>query len=147
MAYDAIRNHLSTRLHYDWDDCPELPEANSARLAMRELCAEFNTKYDAKLSELVKELHLSRATVFPEFVAVTNSMYSDGIQWGRIVCLYAFSCRLAEVAVMTRQPQLVSSVAEWLAVVTVRTLQPWVFDHDGWVGSTIVCVFITCFYF
>ena len=56
---------------------------------------KFNEEYGGVLEEMINRLNLESNTVYPSFVAVCKEIFKDGINWGRIVALFAFGGRLA----------------------------------------------------
>jgi len=46
-------------------------------------------------------------------VTIVNELFTDGIKWGRIVALFAFSGALAVQCIQKEMPILVEQVVDW----------------------------------
>lgn len=97
LALDYIQYRLSKLDNdaYEWSDCPELPPPSRLRLVMRQLGVEFEERYGAMLAMMIERLHVNADTVYPSFVTASRELFADGVNWGRIVALFAFGGALA----------------------------------------------------
>jgi hypothetical protein len=133
LAFDYIKFQLES-VDYDWEECIELPEPNRARLAMREMGALFEKRYGDKLADMIHTLKLQNTTVYPTFVALTQELFSDNKNWGRIVALFSFGGALAKYCVQKDMPQLINNIALWVANVVSHQLRDWIDENGSWDG-------------
>uniref|UniRef100_A0A914XQL5 Bcl-2 Bcl-2 homology region 1-3 domain-containing protein n=1 Tax=Plectus sambesii TaxID=2011161 RepID=A0A914XQL5_9BILA len=131
MADDYIKHRLESSGH-EWFDCPDLPDSTDARLAMRLLAADFERRYNSELACMVTQLSINVDTIYPTFKQIVEQLFIDGINWGRIVALYAFGGAVAAQCMADDRPALVRQVADWVAVFTRNRLQPWIDQQGGW---------------
>lgn len=136
-AYIMVCDYIQAKLQkagYFWPDCPELPEPNAVRLAMRFIGEEFLLdSYD--LSDTLKITPTMAYTLFFELV---DNLFRAGITWGRIVSLFAFGGFIAEQCIRKGISQLVSYIADWVALYTEIHLSQWIIDNGGWVCMIIL---------
>ena len=132
MANDYIKYRLESA-GLEWFECPDLPDSTDARLAMRLLATDFERRYNGELAGMVAELSINPDTIYPTFKQIVEQLFVDGINWGRIVALFAFGGAVAAQCMANERPALVSQVAEWVAVFTRNRLLPWIQQHGGWV--------------
>lgn len=137
LAFDYINWRLNARnLH--WPDCPELPpEPSRVQIAIRKVGEHFERTYCQELSSLSAEFSLDPSTSYTDFWGQANGIFNNGqemdISWGRIVALFAWSGVLAVKAYQAGKRELISNIAEWVAVFTETRLLLWIESHGGWV--------------
>lgn len=68
------------------------------------------------------------------FNRVCDQIIASGINWGRIVALYAFSGALALDCTKYGDARLVKLVSKWMARFTRSRLCPWIQQNGGWEG-------------
>lgn len=117
-------------------ECPfGVPSAET--LKMRSLQAEFRRMY--KSSYPADFAPVSRTDAYHYFMAVLDEMFADGfISWGRIVAVYYFGTEFAPQCIETGQPDLVTSIVEWVASYVEKNLMGWVNANGGWSAMTEV---------
>ncbi|KRZ14215.1 Bcl-2-like protein 1 [Trichinella zimbabwensis] len=133
IACDYI-NHRLLKSNYVWTDCPDLPKPNCISLCMRTMGEELEQRYERSFKSMSETLQISPTTAYPTFLAICDQLFNDGIRWGRIVALYAFGGSLSLQCVRKNMPELVSSIADWLAMYTETHLSQWIIENGGWEG-------------
>lgn len=78
-------------------------------------------------------LQVTLSTAYPTFFGVADELFAQGITWGRVVALFAFGGALSEHCVRKGTPQLVTYVADWVALYTEAHLASWIASNGGWV--------------
>lgn len=110
-----------------------LPTSNTAA-TLRKLADQIEEQYPSLLSHLCRKLNITRTTAYPTFVEIASEVFVDGINWGRIVALFAFGGKLALYCDQNQMKDLVSSVTEWVGKY-VGGLSEWIESNGGWVSS------------
>lgn len=137
MSCDYIQSKLR-KAGYSWPDCPELPEPTPVRLAMRSLGEEFERLYHQVFDGMCDSLQITPVTAYPTFFGVADELFREGVTWGRIVALFAFGGALSEQCIHKEMPQLVTYVADWVALYTETHLSQWITDNGGWVSFFVL---------
>lgn len=137
MANDYIKHRLRS-VGLEWYDCPDMPDSTDARLAMRLLATDFERRYNHELAGMVAQLSINVDTIYPTFKQIVEQLFVDGINWGRIVALFAFGGAVAAQCMADNRPTLVSQVADWVAVFTRNRLLPWIEQQGGWVSRPYI---------
>jgi BCL2-like 1 (apoptosis regulator Bcl-X) len=106
---------------------------NTVAETLRKLADKIEEQYPALLNHLCHKLNLSRSTAYTTFVEIAGEVFADGINWGRIVVLYAFGGRLAVYCEQHNMKDLVDLVTEWIAKY-VGGLSEWIDSDGGWVS-------------
>ncbi|KAK3103484.1 hypothetical protein FSP39_019575 [Pinctada imbricata] len=130
-------NHRLTVRGYQWSHCPPLMDPpQKLQVLMREKGDDFEERYQAQFQDLVEQLHITQNTAYSMFKSIVEELFSGGINWGRIVALFAFGGSLAVRCVETGMPNLVESVVEWITIYIEQHLQTWIIQHGGWFELT-----------
>jgi len=84
--------------------------------------------------DMCNQLHITPNNAQATFVTIVNELFSDGIKWGRIVALFAFSGALAVQCVQKEMPLLVEQVVDWTVAYIDGHLMSWIIQNGDWVG-------------
>jgi len=84
--------------------------------------------------DMCNQLHITPNNAQATFVTIVNELFSDGIKWGRIVALFAFSGALAVQCVQKEMPLLVDQVVDWTVAYIDGHLMSWIIQNGDWVG-------------
>lgn len=76
------------------------------------------------------------------FNRVSENIIASGINWGRIVALYAFAGALAYDFTQAGDTRFIRNVSGWMGRFCARRLSPWIRQNGGWV-SRVVLIFIS----
>ncbi|XP_036445647.1 BCL2 associated X, apoptosis regulator a [Colossoma macropomum] len=69
------------------------------------------------------------------FVKVACEIFSDGkFNWGRVVALFYFACRLVIKAVMTKVPDIIRTIINWTIDYLRDHVITWIREQGGWEG-------------
>ncbi|XP_028667955.1 bcl-2-like protein 1 [Erpetoichthys calabaricus] len=93
---------------------------------------EFELRYRAAFSDLSSQLHITPVTAYQSFEQVINELFRDGVNWGRIVALFAFGGALCVECVEKEMGSLVKRIAEWMTTYLDNNLDPWIQRQGGW---------------
>ncbi|KAJ8259960.1 hypothetical protein GJAV_G00175440 [Gymnothorax javanicus] len=116
---------------------PEPPIQSSRGLeavkeALRDSANEFELRYSRAFSDLSSQLHITPATAYQSFESVMNEVFRDGVNWGRVVGLFAFGGALCVECVEKEMSPLVGRIADWMTVYLDNHIQPWIQLQGGW---------------
>uniref|UniRef100_A0A5S6QI79 Bcl-2 Bcl-2 homology region 1-3 domain-containing protein n=1 Tax=Trichuris muris TaxID=70415 RepID=A0A5S6QI79_TRIMR len=117
-----------------WDDCPVLPDVSKIALCMRTMGELFEQQYKSSFDEMSCSIRICRSTAYPKFLAICQELFKGEVRWGRLVALYSFGGCLALECVEKGMPEMVSSIADWVAMFTEEQLSSWISENGGWDG-------------
>ncbi|KAK0153641.1 Bcl-2-like protein 1 [Merluccius polli] len=100
--------------------------------ALRDSANEFELRFRRAFSDLSSQLHITPATAYQSFESVMDEVFRDGVNWGRVVGLFAFGGALCVECVEKEMSSLVGRIAEWMTVYLDNHIQPWIQDQGGW---------------
>ncbi|XP_069461362.1 apoptosis regulator BAX [Ambystoma mexicanum] len=67
------------------------------------------------------------------FFQVACQMFADGtFNWGRVVALFYFACKLVLKALISNVPQLIRTIYSWTMDYLQEHLLQWIRDQGGW---------------
>ncbi|XP_057302939.1 apoptosis regulator Bcl-2-like [Hydractinia symbiolongicarpus] len=99
---------------------------------MLRLTDEIDNMYD--LANMCNRLNVSNENAHYVFMEIAEEIFQEGINWGRIIVLYAFAGKLAQHFKRTNNEQLVDKVGSWVGT-AVSKKSMWVRDcGHGWTG-------------
>lgn len=112
---------------------PTMPGGLEAvKEALRDSANEFELRFTRAFSDLSSQLHITPATAYQSFESVMDEVFRDGVNWGRVVGLFAFGGALCVECVEKEMSSLVGRIAEWMTVYLDNHIQPWIQDQGGW---------------
>ncbi|XP_041672743.1 apoptosis regulator BAX-like [Cheilinus undulatus] len=69
------------------------------------------------------------------FVKVAVEIFSDGkFNWGRVVALFYFACRLVIKALVTQVPDIIRTIISWTIDYLRENVINWIREQGGWEG-------------
>lgn len=113
-----------------------LTSLDAVKEALRDTGNEFELRYTCAFSDLHNQLHITPATAYQSFENVMDEVFRDGVNWGRIVGLFAFGGALCVECVEKEMNPLVGRIIEWMTVYLDNHIQPWIQSQGGWVSSS-----------
>ncbi|XP_059496727.1 apoptosis regulator BAX-like [Stegostoma tigrinum] len=67
------------------------------------------------------------------FFRVAKEQFADGvINWGRVVTLFYFACKLVVKAFCQKIPELIQTIIGWTMEYIQENILRWIRDHGGW---------------
>ncbi|XP_046882631.1 bcl-2-like protein 1 [Hypomesus transpacificus] len=104
----------------------------AVKAALRDSADEFELRYTRAFNDLSSQLHITPATAYHSFESVMNEVFRDGVNWGRVVGLFAFGGALCAECVEKDMSHLVVRIADWMTTYLDKHIQPWVQRQGGW---------------
>ncbi|XP_060636485.1 apoptosis regulator BAX-like [Anolis sagrei] len=81
---------------------------------------------------------IEQVQVYPPkevFFRVAAEMFSDGtFNWGRVVALFYFACKLVLKAICTKLPELIKTIISWTMEYIKNHVVTWIQAQGGWEG-------------
>ncbi|KAI9531316.1 hypothetical protein JOQ06_006836 [Pogonophryne albipinna] len=111
---------------------PSTTDLDAVKEALRDSANEFELRYALAFSDLHNQLHITPATAYQSFENVMDEVFRDGVNWGRIVGLFAFGGALCVECVEKEMSPLVGRIIEWMTVYLDNHIQPWIQSQGGW---------------
>jgi len=96
---------------------------------------------------MCNQLHITPNNVQSTFVTIVNELFSDGIKWGRIVALFAFTGALAVHCIQKEMPMLVEQVVDWTVAYIDGHLMTWIVQNGDRVCFFHFCCSLHSFFF
>ncbi|XP_077591090.1 apoptosis regulator BAX-like [Stigmatopora nigra] len=121
-------------------------EVTRAQLGGTEICNPTEKKLAACLQEIGDVLDgnmelqsmINCSTLSPTkevFVKVAIEIFADGkFNWGRVVTLFYFACRLIIKALMSSLPDIIQTIIDWTIGYIREHLLHWIREQGGWEG-------------
>lgn len=113
---------------------PTTTSLDAVKEALKDSANEFELRYARAFSDLHNQLHITPATAYQSFENVMDEVFRDGVNWGRIVGLFAFGGALCVECVEKEMSPLVPRIMEWMTVYLDNHIQPWIQSQGGWVS-------------
>uniref|UniRef100_A0A3B3ZMX9 Bcl-2 Bcl-2 homology region 1-3 domain-containing protein n=1 Tax=Periophthalmus magnuspinnatus TaxID=409849 RepID=A0A3B3ZMX9_9GOBI len=109
-----------------------LLDLDAVKEALRDSANEFELRFSRAFSDLHRQLHITPATAYQSFESVMDEVFRDGVNWGRVVGLFAFGGALAVECVDKEMSTLVARIVTWMTVYLDEHIQDWIDSQGGW---------------
>ena len=100
---------------------------------LRRLSDELEDRHSVVLSDMCNRLNVVHGTMQTKFVQVADEVFRDGVNWGRIVAIFAFGAKLAQHCIRNGVQEDVDEIILWVGNY-ISSLSPWIFSNGGWVS-------------
>ncbi|MEQ2288418.1 hypothetical protein AMECASPLE_022378 [Ameca splendens] len=104
----------------------------AVKSALKDSADEFERLFTQSFSHLSLQLDITPDTAYHSFKAVLDELFKDGVNWGRVVGLFAFGGVLCVDCVQRNMSELVSRIADWMTIYLDEQLDPWIHSQGGW---------------
>ncbi|XP_024920621.1 apoptosis regulator BAX [Cynoglossus semilaevis] len=117
-----------------------------SQLGAGELCDPNHKKLAQCLQQIGDELDgnvelqrmIENSSLSPTrevFMRVAYEIFSDGkFNWGRVVALFYFACRLVIKALVTQVPDIIRTIINWTVDYLRENVINWIMEQGGWEG-------------
>ncbi|XP_071370822.1 apoptosis regulator BAX-like [Centroberyx affinis] len=111
----------------------ELCDPNHKKLAMCLQNIGDELDGNVQLQRMINDSALSPTKEV--FMKVAVEIFSDGkFNWGRVVALFYFACRLVIKAVVTQVPDIIRTIIAWTMDYLRENVINWIREQGGWEG-------------
>lgn len=111
---------------------PPDADIEAVKAALRDSADEFELLFTQAFSDLSSQLDITPDTAYHSFKSVMDELFKDGVNWGRIVGLFAFGGVLCVECVEKDASELVSRIADWMTMYLDEHISPWIQSQGGW---------------
>ena len=110
-----------------------------------DLTADYIKSSDRSLESFIEDLTVMKfdvqeTTVYSEFRKVTAELFSDVINFGRVISFLRFSAAYVVLMYRKGMRQAVSSIEAWTVEVLEEDLGQFFKENKGWVSMCVLCV-------
>ena len=118
----------------NWKQATDEPAP--AMRTMRLLGRQFEDAYIAAFEDMTRNINIEGQEAHEAISNVSSVLFSNGIQWGRIIGLIVFAAKLSLKAMEANAPQQVDNIVLW----TTNHLKSedfceWITQHGSWVSK------------
>ncbi|XP_026860158.1 apoptosis regulator Bcl-2a [Electrophorus electricus] len=99
---------------------------------LREAGDEIERMYQRDFVAMSDQLHFTPSTAQRKFTAVIEELFSDGVNWGRIVAFFEFGGTMCVESVNREMASQVDNIARWMTDYLNGPLKNWIQDNGGW---------------
>ncbi|XP_055784591.1 apoptosis regulator Bcl-2-like [Salvelinus fontinalis] len=99
---------------------------------LREAGDEIEIMYQRDFAEMSGQLHFTPSTAQRRFTAVIEELFSDGVNWGRIVAFFEFGGTMCVESVNREMTSQVDNIAHWMTEYLNGPLQNWIQVNGDW---------------
>ncbi|XP_031135212.1 bcl-2-like protein 1 [Sander lucioperca] len=111
---------------------PPRGDIEAVKAALQDSANEFELLFTQAFSDLSSQLDITPDTAYHSFKSVMDEVFKDGINWGRVVGLFAFGGVLCVECVEKDMSELVSRIADWMTMYLDEHISPWIQSQGGW---------------
>lgn len=110
-------------------------DMEAVKSALRDSANEFEQLFTQAFSDLSLQLDITPDTAYHSFKSVMDEVFKDGVNWGRIVGLFAFGGVLCVECAEKDTGELVCRIADWMTTYLDEHINPWIQSQGGWVSQ------------
>ncbi|XP_056293945.1 bcl-2-like protein 1 [Pseudoliparis swirei] len=107
-------------------------DMEAVKVALRDSANEFEMLFTQAFSDLSSQLNITPVTAYHSFKSVMDEVFKDGVNWGRVVGLFAFGSVLCVDCVEKDMSELVSRIADWMTMYLDEHISAWIQGQGGW---------------
>ncbi|XP_036403529.1 apoptosis regulator BAX-like isoform X2 [Megalops cyprinoides] len=132
---DRVRRHGSEDVNVTYGDLGGTELLDPAHKQLAQCLQRIGDELDSNV-ELQRMINNSALQPTKEvFVQVACQIFSDGkFNWGRVVALFYFACRLVIKALLTKVPDIIRTIISWTMDYIREHVVNWIREQGGWEG-------------
>ncbi|KAG1968442.1 bcl-2-like protein [Pimephales promelas] len=133
FIYERVRRHGDAEVTQGQLGGVELCDPSHKRLA--QCLQQIGDELDGN-TQLQRMLNDSALQPTQDvFMKVAREIFSDGkFNWGRVVALFYFACRLVIKAILTKVPDIIRTIISWTMSYIQEHVVNWIREQGGWVS-------------
>jgi hypothetical protein len=101
---------------------------------IRKLSKEFEERYEQVFNDACGQIFVTPDNAQTQFLVAAQTLFADGVNWGRVIGLLALSGSLASQCVQKEMPGMVDKIIGWTAQYIDQNITSWIVEHGGWAG-------------
>ncbi|KAJ8252007.1 hypothetical protein COCON_G00213190 [Conger conger] len=106
------------------------PEVKEIVSHLLKIAADLNR--DTELERLINQVDLD--SVQDVFFSVARKIFSEGVNWGRLVAFFHFGYRLIYKALTKNHTEIINRIVAWVLQFIRENIAPWIRRNGGWGG-------------
>ncbi|PFX31800.1 apoptosis regulator R1-like [Stylophora pistillata] len=106
------------------------PPSHTAAI-LRRLSDELEDRHSAVLANMCGRLNILTGSAHTKFVQVADEVFRDGVNWGRIVAIFAFGAKLAQYCFRNGLEKEADDITDWVGNY-ISSLSGWILSNGGW---------------
>ncbi|XP_055519153.1 apoptosis regulator BAX-like isoform X1 [Leucoraja erinacea] len=111
------------------EDDLQNPELKKLAVCLRQIGDELDG--NVELQRMIDSI--SSQCPKETFIKVAKEQFADGvINWGRVVTLFYFACRLVVKALCQKIPEMIQTIISWTMEYIQENILRWIRDLGGW---------------
>ncbi|KAG7492100.1 hypothetical protein MATL_G00011020 [Megalops atlanticus] len=132
---DRVRRHGSEDVTVTYAELGGTELCDPAHKQLAQCLQRIGDELDSNV-ELQRMINNSALQPTKEvFVQVACQIFSDGkFNWGRVVALFYFACRLVIKALVTKVPDIIRTIISWTMDYIREHVVNWIREQGGWEG-------------
>ncbi|KAB5553702.1 hypothetical protein PHYPO_G00041660 [Pangasianodon hypophthalmus] len=135
FIYERVRRHGDSDAVVSRNELggSELCDPNHKKLAqcLQQIGDELDSNVDLQRMLANSSLQPTKDV----FLKVACEIFSDGkFNWGRVVALFYFACRLVIKALVTKIPDIIRTIINWTLDYLRENVINWIREQGGWEG-------------
>ncbi|MCI4384870.1 hypothetical protein PGIGA_G00043700 [Pangasianodon gigas] len=135
FIYERVRRHGDSDAVVSRHELggSELCDPNHKKLAqcLQQIGDELDSNVDLQRMLANSSLQPTKEV----FLKVACEIFSDGkFNWGRVVALFYFACRLVIKALVTKIPDIIRTIINWTLDYLRENVINWIREQGGWEG-------------
>lgn len=111
---------------------PEPDPHDRLHRVLREAGDEIERMYQRDFAEMSGQLHFTPSSAQRKFTAVSEELFRDGVNWGRIVAFFEFGGTMCVESVNREMTSQVDNIVHWMTEYLNGPLQTWIQENGGW---------------
>lgn len=128
----AVSNGLLVNSRHGAGPPPSGGDLDAVKAALQDSADEFELLYTQAFSGLSSQLDITPDTAYQSFKSVMDEVFKDGVNWGRVVALFAFGGVLCVECAEKNMSDLVPRIADWMTTYLDEHITPWIESEGGW---------------
>uniref|UniRef100_A0A8C0ZAM2 BCL2 associated X, apoptosis regulator n=1 Tax=Cyanistes caeruleus TaxID=156563 RepID=A0A8C0ZAM2_CYACU len=122
--------HRATGGHSEYPEFWGSPDTKRLSECLRRIGDELDSNME--LQRMIEQVGCDAPKKL--FFRVAKEMFADGtFNWGRVVALFYFACKLVLKALCTKVPELVQTILRWTMEYVQEHVLAWIQAQGGWV--------------
>lgn len=129
VAKDVAKEYIYIKVGKQLKNAPR----KETEIVLR-LSEEIEGKHDMLLKSMCNRLNITADNAYKTFCEISEEIFKDDINWGRIVVLYTFAGKLAIHCKNNKMDGMIEKLIQWLGNVIGRK-HLWIKEKgNGWVS-------------